>query len=161
MPPSSPIANHHRSTPPSSPIHKHVRPTSPILKVMFCLLGFVAVGHGFRSLEFTCHGSWLLLAWDRLWLLIAEVCYRGWNWSFGGVWCCFGGGYKFRWLWVVVGGCKWWVFGYDLFYGLRFGWVWICDLAVTLSPSDLTLSSSWLMFLFWFLVVKCIFWNFL
>ena len=62
VPPSSPIASHHRSTPPSSPIHKHPRPTFPILKATFCLLGFVAVGHGFRSLEFTCHGSWLLLA---------------------------------------------------------------------------------------------------
>ena len=84
VPPSSPIANHHQSTPPSSPIHKHPRPTSPILSVTFCLLGFVTLGHGFRSLEFTCHGSWLLLAWDRLWLLIAGVCYRGMNWSFGG-----------------------------------------------------------------------------
>ena len=142
VPPSSPIANHHQSTPPSSPIHKHPRPTSPILNVTFCLLGFVALGHGFRSLEFTCRGSWLLLACRRLWLSIAKVCCCGLNWSFGDVWCCFGGGYKFRWLWIVVGGCKWWVFGCDLFCGSGFGWVWIWDLAVTLSPSNLTLSSS-------------------
>ena len=49
---------------------------------------------------------WVLLACRRLWLLIAGVCYRGLNWSFGGVWCCFGGGYKFQWLWVVVGGAS-------------------------------------------------------
>ena len=47
---------------------------------------------------------------------------------------CFGGGYKFRWLWVVVGGCKWWVFAvicsvdWDLavilkFFVIKFAWM--------------------------------------
>ena len=69
---------------------------------------------------------WVLLACRRLWLLIAGVCCRGLNWSCGGVWCCFGGRYKFRWLWVVVGGCKQRVFGCDLFCGLGFG----CDFEI-------------------------------
>ena len=31
---------------------------------------------------------WILLACHRLWLLIAGVCCRGLNWSFGGVVVC-------------------------------------------------------------------------
>ena len=36
--------------------------------------------------DFCCCGGVVVVFW-WLWLLIAEVCCRGLNWSFGGVWC--------------------------------------------------------------------------
>ena len=36
--------------------------------------------------DFCCCGGVAVVFW-WLWLLIAEVCCRGLNWSFGGVWC--------------------------------------------------------------------------
>ena len=40
------------------------------------------------------------------------------------MWRCFGGGYKFWWLWVVVGGYKFHVLGFDfLGLGIRTGFL--------------------------------------
>ena len=80
----------------------------------FAYLGFSAVGHGFHSPKFACHGSWLLLAYRGLWLSITGVCchglnqflrlglewvvglnrllFLGWFQIFCGVRCCFDGG---------------------------------------------------------------------
>nr|POE48513.1 putative galacturonosyltransferase 4 [Quercus suber] len=59
-----------------------------------------------------CCQFWLLLTGVHL-LWVVTFDRRSFP-LFNGVWCCFGGGYKFPWLWVAVGGYKFHVLGaYD------------------------------------------------